>query len=120
MVLIFSTPWRSLRASNAETMLFSSATVWPRRAGSRAATKPEMSANRIEASAKLSAIGSAGLSLEPLDDAVGQDVAQERVGLGLGGLGEAEGIEDGGGDEAERRDGGLGVERVEERRGRRR
>ena len=57
--------------------------------------------------------GLGGLGLQPLDNGVRQDVAQERVGLGLGVLGQAEGIEDGGGDKAECRDGRLRVERIE-------
>ena len=76
------------------------------------ATKPEMSANSTEASSKLSAIERAGIGLQALDDGVGQNVAQHRVGLGLGLLGKAEGVVDGGRDEHEGGDRRLRVERV--------
>ncbi len=78
------------------------------------ATKPEMSANRTEASLKPSAIAVSGGFLQPLDDVVGEHVAQHLLRFRFGALGKAEGVVDRRRNEAERGDGALGVVGVEE------
>ena len=56
--------------------------------------------------------GDAGLGLEALHDGVGQDVAQDGIGFGLGVLSEAERVIDRGRDEDEGGYGALHVKRV--------
>ncbi len=89
MVLIFSTPCSSLRASKRTTMLLKSSTVGSgaEPARERDETRDVREQDRGLGEAVGDGIG--GLGLEPLDDAVGQDVSQEGIGLGLGGLGRA-------------------------------
>ena len=77
------------------------------------ATKPEMSANRIEASSKLSATMLPGSAFRRSTMLSGRMLRSSVIDLGLGVLGEAEGVVDGGADQGHRGDGGLDVERID-------